>query len=828
MIDWRASVPFALRQDMVFAVRQLRKNTAFTFAAVFALALGIGANTAIFSTINAVLLNSQPFQSMVQPGRIMSIYERNPALFAFIAERLPVRLRNYREWKKQNRSFVDMAAYQDTSFDLTSASLAGGNREPEHIQGASATANFFPLIGVRPRIGRNFTPDEMQTGNSRVTIISDELWRSRFQSDPNILGKTITATGTDYQIVGVLPPGFELPAEGQGLDQSKPKMWVPLHINPGPDEENRMALLVFGRLRPGVTIAQARAEMNVIGDRLRKAYPDMNTGFGINVFPTLMEDVDPDTRRSLYILQAAVGFVLLIACANVANLLLTKAVAREREMAVRVALGASRWRIVRQNLAESLMLSLIGGAAGLLIATGALRLVSYLAPVEQHGFHELRINPLVLAFTLGTALLAGILFGLAPSFHALGQSINQALNRGARSVGGSSNRFRSALVVVEISLSLVLLAGAGLTLRSLASIMSLDLGFRPDHLLTMSIALPGSRYKTPEQIESFNSRLLEGVQHLPGVRSASLSTALPMRSISESSYRLPGVAVNPQRPTVTDWSRITEGYLRTIGLRLVRGRDLTREDVLAAEPNVALVNSAFARANWPKQDALGKVVIFGGLHGHEVNFTVVGVVSDEHQFGPDDAPHTQIYLPSNQMQTMSLAVQTVSDPLALANSVKRQVWAIDKDEPVSQVDSMDDIFSEWIAPRRFNMTVLINFAAIALILAAVGLYSVLAYSVTLRTREIGIRVALGAEPKNVAGFVMRQGAGLAVIGIVIGLGGAFALTRFMQSILFGVSPSDPATLVGVCALLLGIALAASYFPARRASQIEPMQALRIE
>ncbi|HWF45453.1 MAG TPA: ABC transporter permease [Bryobacteraceae bacterium] len=816
-----------MRNDLVFALRQLRKNTGFTCAAVFALALGIGANTAIFSTINAVLLNSRPFQSMVQPSRIMSIYERNPALLAFIAERLPVRLKNYFEWKKQSHSFSGMAAYQSEAFDLTSNGQ-GGDREPEHIQGAAATADFFPLLGIRPRIGRNFTATEEETGNSHIAILSDDLWRSRFQSDPHILGKTIRATSLDYQIVGVLPASFELPSGSQGLDQNKPKMWVPLHINPGPDEESRMALMVFGRLKPGVTIAQARTEMNVIGDRLRNAFPDRNTGFGINVFPTMGEDIDPDIRRSLYVLQCAVCFVLLIACANVANLLLTKAVAREREMALRVALGAGRWRIVRQNLCESLVLSVLGGAVGLLLAFGALRLVSYLAPADQHGFHELRMDPLVLAFTLGTALLAGILFGLAPSFHALGQSVNQALNRGARSVGGASHRFRSALVIVEIALSLILLAGAGLMLRSLASIMSLDLGFRPDHLLTMGISLPDSRYKNPKQVEAFNDRLLDRVQHLPGVLSASLSTALPMRSISESSYQLPGKSVDPQRPTVTDWSRVTQGYVRTIGLRLLRGRDLTRDDVFADEPNVALVNNAFARANWPNQDPLGKVFVFGGEHGHQVNFTVVGVVSDAHQFGPDSAPHTEIYLPSNQMHGMWLAVRTASDPLALANAVKRQVWAIDKDEPVSEVDSMDGIFREWIAPRRFNMTVLVNFAAISLLLAAVGLYSVLAYSVSLRTREIGIRVALGAEPKNVAGFIMRQGAVLTLIGIVAGLAGAFALTRFMQSILFGVSPFDPTTFGCGCVLLLGIALAASYFPARRAARVDPIEALRAE
>jgi len=523
-----------------------------------------------------------------------------------------------------------------------------------------------------------------------------------------------------------------------------------------------------------------------------------------------------------------VGFVLLIACANVANLLLTKAVAREKEMAVRIALGASRGQIVRQTLTESLLLSFIGGGLGLLLAFEALHVISYLAPKDTHGFHELRIDPLVLAFTLGSTLLAGVLFGLAPSFYSIGHSVNSALNRGARSVGGSSNRFRSALVIAEISLSLILLVGAGLTIRSLSSLMDVDLGFQPDHLLTMSITLPGSRYTKPEQMAAFNDQLLERVKRLPGVRAASLTTALPMRSISEASYQIAGVPTDPNKVKVTDWSRVTDEHVQAVGMHLLRGRDLSRQDVLASTPDVALVNDAFARANWPHQDAIGKVFIFGGEQGKEVRYRVVGIVSNEHQFGPDAATHAQIYLPSHHMQGMSLVVRVAGDPLASANAVKQEIWAIDKDEPVSQVDSMENVLHEWTAPRRFNMTVLLDFGVIALVLAAIGLYSVLGYSVSLRTREIGIRVALGAEPRNVAAFVLRQGVSLTLTGIAVGLAGAFALTRFMQSIIFGISAFDPFTFAGGSILLIAIAVAASYLPARRASRIDPMQALRTE
>lgn len=816
----------ALFQDLKYAGRQLSRTPAFTLAAVFALALGIGANIAIFSTVNAVLLNSLPFRALKQPERLVSIYETNPALGAFINGRLPVRVKNFLEWKKQANSFTTIEAYEDTHFDLTSTG-SSDNREPEQVKGVSTTPGLLRLLGIAPRMGRGFTDADMQPGRDHVAIISNELWQSRFSANPNVVGRTISASGADYQIIGVLPPGFELPAGDQGLDQSRPKLWVPMNLHPTTEEENRKGLTVLGYLKPGATLGQARAEMKIIAERLSRQYPD-DRGWGINVFPTTSEDVDPDVRTGLFVLQVAVGFVLLIACANVANLLLTKAVAREKEIAVRVAIGASRWRIVQQNLTESLLLSFVSGAVGLFLSFGGLRLVSYLAPKDTHGFHELRIDPLVLAFTLGVTLLSGILFGLAPSFHAVRKSIVEALSHGSRSVAGSSRRFRSALVVVEIALSLILLAGAGLTIRSLVALMDEDTGFRPDHLLVMGITLPSYRYTNSQQIAAFDDRLLARVQQLPGVEAASLATALPMRSISEQSYELPGVPNDPNKMKVTDWARVTGEHLKALGLHLLAGRNFTHDDVYAPRPDVALVNEAFARANWPDQNPLGKVFVFGGEDGRNVNYRVVGLVSNTHQFGPDAAPHTEVFLPSHHMQNMSLLVRTPGDPLLLANAVKKQVWAIDKDQPVFEVDSMENILSEWVAPRRFIMTVLINFGVIALILAAVGLYSVLGYAVSLRTREIGVRVALGAEPNNVATMILRQGAGLTLLGIAAGLAGAFALTRFMQSLIFGISTFDVPTFAGVTILLLVISVLASYLPARRAASIQPMDALRSE
>jgi len=815
-----------LRVDLRYALRQLRKTPGFTAAAIFALALGIGANVTIFSTVNAVILNSAPFRFIRNPQRLVSIYERNPALMAFIAERLPVRLKDYLAWKQEAHSFAAMAAYDDVSFDLTS-SRAGGNPEPEKIDGVAASPSLLPLLGIAPRIGRNFTLQDTQTGRDHVTILSDDLWRSRFAGDPNILGKSVRASGQDYRIIGVMPPGFELPAQAQGLDESRPKLWVPLHLDATNAEQQSMALTIIARLRPGATLAQARAEMNVLAKRTAQQDPNWK-GFGVNVFPTISEDVDPDVRRSLWVLQVAVGFVLLIACANIANLLLAKAVARETEIAVRFALGAGRWRIVRQALSESLLLSFAGGLAGLLLAFWGVRLATALAPQEIHGFHELKIDPFVLAFTVGVTLLAGVLFGLAPALHSIHRSIAESLGRGSRSIAHSTTRLRAALVIVEISLSLVLLIGAGLTIRTLLALLDTDLGFQPDHVLTLRLNLPDRRYPNPQQVAAFNDQLLERIQRLPGVRAASLATALPMRSISESGYRLPGDPENPAKPKVTDWSRITGDHVNAIGMRLLQGRNITRADVLTAQPGVVLVNETFARENWPRQNPIGKTVLFKSEQRKETAYTVVGVVSDEHQFGPDSAPHPQIYIPGHHMQQMWLVVRTTADPLSLANVIKQQVWALDKELPVSDVDSMENILSGWVSPRRFLMTVLLSFGVLALVLAAIGLYSVLAYSVTLRTKEIGVRIALGAEPASVIALILRQGVWMAASGVLAGLAAAFALTRFMQSILFGVSGFDAATFCGVTAILIVVAFAASYLPARRAARIDPMQALRAE
>ena len=815
-----------LWQDLKYAARGFARQPGFTATAVIALALAIGANTAIFSAVNAVLLHPLAFQSLKNPDRLAMLWEKNPSLALIFANNMPARMTNFREWKQQSHSFEDLAAWRDTTLTLTSENDRAGLK-PEDVEAGIATSNFFPLLGIRPRLGRNFTPEEMEGGKGQVAILSDELHKSRFNGDLHILGKTLMANRQEYEIVGVLPPAFQLPAVWEGFDQRKPKIWLPLNLHPSKQEGETFGLYVFGRLKPGVSLAQARAEMNIIGERLAKTNPD-DAGFGINVASLSEEDVGPDLRRALAVLLAAVAFVLLIACANVGNLLLTRAVGRDKEIAVRAAIGASRSRIVRQAVTESVLLSLIAAAAGLLLSFWALRVLSSLAPTDTHGLHELRIDRTVLVFTSTIAVLAGLLFGLAPAFHALKENVNEVLNRTGRSLSGSSHRLRNSLAIIEIALSFVLLIGAGLMIRSLETLMSTDLGFKIDHLLIMRISLPDAKYVKPEQVAQFNDQLIESVRKVLGIQAASLTTALPMKSVSEASFEIPGKTFKPGTLPVSDWARISDGYFETLRMKLVKGRTFSRQEASSDKPDVVIVNQAFTRAYFPREDPIGKIIVFGDENERNTNYRIIGTVADEHQMGPDNQQHAEFYLPSHRLRSMILVARTAGDPLAMAGAVKQQVWSIDKEQPVSEVGTEEEALREWSAPRRFNATILLNFAGIALVLASLGLYSVLAYSVTLRTREIGIRMALGAAPGSVTALVLRQGAGMALVGITIGICAALGVTRFMQSLIFGVSAVDVTTFVAVSLLLLAISAAASYLPAVRAAKVDPIEALRAE
>jgi putative ABC transport system permease protein len=818
-------------QDIKFASRGLRNNLGFAAAAIFALALGIGANTAIFSVLNAVLLHPLVFKHLRDPSHLVMVWEKNPALSLFFANRMPPRLRTYKSWKEQSRAFEDLAAWSQGSAILTNSGGPGGTK-PEQVSTGSASANFFPLLGVRPHLGRSFTKEEMLRGKEPVVIVSDQIWKSRFNGDPAILGRTLTVNSNAYRIIGVLPADFSLPAVWGGSDEKHVAVWMPLDLNPPGKAQDAFSTNVFGRLKPGVSLESARAEMNLVGARIAYSDRENYAGFGVNVNSISEEDVSPELRQALFVLQAAVLFVLLIACANVGNLLLSRAVARDKEMAVRSALGASGWRIVRQTITESLLLSIIGAVFGLLISYWGLHLITAFAPPDIHGLHELRIDGSVFAFTAIVAVLAGILFGLAPASRTLKQNVNEVLNRSARSVTGSSNRLRAALAVVEVSLSLMLLIGAGLMIRSLGHLLSTDLGFRRDHLLVMRVTLPETRYSKAEQVATFNHRLIESLRQVPGVQAAALTNALPMKSVNQSSFEIPGKTFKAGAMPVSDWARMTDGYFETLQMKLIRGRTFTRQEAVAAEPNVAVVNQAFASKYFAHEDPIDKVFLFanekGGDKDGTTKYRIVGEVNDEHQMGPDTRQHAEVYLPGDHLQSILLVARTTGDPLSMASTVKQQIWNIDKQQPVTEVGTEESALSEWLAPRRFNMSILLYFAALALLLSAVGLYSVLAYLVTLRTREIGIRMALGAEAREVAALVVKQGLRITLIGIVIGLAGAFALTRFMASLIYGISTTDVLTFVFVPVILIAISVAASYLPAFRAARIDPIEALRTE
>lgn len=814
-----------LWQDLRYSLRAFRREPGFVATVLLALALGIGANTVIFSVVNAVLFNSLSLRAWHRPDRVLMLWEKNSALSVMWANRMPVRPQNYRAWKEQQHAFSRMAAWRDQMLTLTDPD--NNRRKPEQVETGVATADLFPLLGIQPRLGRGFTSADMPRGGATVALLSDELYRSRFNNDARVLGATIFASGKAYTVIGVLPPAVAFPAIWGGSEQKKPQLWLPLDLHPERQQDQASSLFVFGRLKDGISLEQAGAEMHTIEARLART--DLEEGgFGIHVETLGEANTDPSLRRAALVLQIAVGFVLLIACANAGNLLLGRAVARDKEMAVRSAIGASRWRLFRQSLTESLLLSCAAATLGLLLSFAGVRLLVAIAPPDAIALHELRIDRNVLLFTALVAIVTGILFGLVPASHSWKANVNEVLNRSARGVAGSSNRLRALLVVGEIALSLVLVIGAGLMIRSLVAFMNIDLGFRIDHLLVMRITLPDSLYNTPPKLAAFNNRLIESVRNVSGVRSAALTTALPMKAVSQSSFEIPGRPRDRNKLPVTDWARVSDDYFETLQMRLLQGRTFTRPEVVSADPNVAVVNQAFARKFFPNAGVLGKQVTFGSEHKTNTTYRIVGLVANEHQMGPDNEQGTELYLPGEHLDDFLLVARTTGDPLKLAGAVQQQVWNIDKDQPVKEVMTEEAALREWSAPRRFNLVVLLVFAIIALALAAMGLYSVLAYTVTLRKREIGIRVAVGAEPKVVARYILRGGLTLSLTGVGVGVGAALALTRYMASLIFGVSAFDPITFVTVACMLVVMSALASYIPAIRAARIDPMEALRIE
>jgi len=806
-----------LLQDIKYSLRRLRLSPGFTLVAVITLALGVGANTAIFSVVNAVLLRPLPYQD---PARLVLLTERTPRF-----PKLSVSYQNFVDWREQSQSFTGMAAVRNTTMTLT------GGTEPERVAAQMATANTFELLGVSALRGRTFSPDEDKPGAAGVALISYGLWQRRFQASDSAIGQPITLDNKPFTVVGVLPPGFE-------TMQQQPEIMVPFApwARTLPDDRSwHPGILPFARLKPGVSLERARTEMSGIAQRLEQQYPIFDTGTGANV-NYMQEQLVENVRPALLMLLGAVGFVLLIACANVANLLLARAVARQKEIAVRQAIGASRWRIARQLLTESVVLSLAGAALGIGLAKLAMPPLLRLAATSLPGTEKIAIDAGVLAFTTLVAVVAGIAFGLAPALHTGKADMRAALNETDRSgVAHGAVRLRSVLVVSEVALATLLLMGAGLLLRSFARLAAVSPGFATDHILIADIPVSPSTHPNPTERMAFFDRVLERATALPGVKSAGAASFLPVSGAGAIiHFNIQGhPPKTPHEYILTNYRTVSPTYLQALAVPLVSGRLLTDADREGA-PAVVVINQTMARTFFPNESPLGKHLQLGATPSNEAPWMeVVGVVGDVKTGLASEAP-TEMYVPIRQgnqvlpVFALSYCMRTASDPLTLANAFRSAVHEIDPNQPVVKIRTMEQNIATSIAQPRFRTLLLAVFAGVALALAGVGIYGVISYSVTQRRREIGIRMALGSSPEAVFRLVVGDGLRLALIGVVIGIAAAISLARYLATLLFNVRAHDPATLASVAVMLLAIALAASAMPARRATKVDPMVALRTE
>ncbi|MFL6500783.1 MAG: ADOP family duplicated permease [Candidatus Udaeobacter sp.] len=806
-----------LSQDIRYAVRVLAKNPAFTIIAVIALALGIGANSAIFSVVDAVLLRPLPFK---HPEQLVMLWE-NAAHQGF-PKNTPSPA-NFLDWQKQVQSFTGIAAMAERSFNLT------GVGEPERLGGRRVSANLFDLLGVPAMLGRTFVPEDDKAG-THVVLLSYSLWQRRFGSDPAVVGRALTLNGESYTVVGVMPRMVQLP----GYENVSDQLWVPIAF---PSEEAAQRgnhfLEVIARMKPGVTLKQAQAEMETIAARLEQQYPDYNMRIGAVVVP-LHEQVVGDIKPALLVLLGAVGFVLLIACANVANLLLARAAVRQKEIAVRLALGASQSRLIRQFLTESVLLAIFGAGFGLLLAFLGLRALRTLIPATISQAETINIDARVLIFTVLVAVVTGVAFGLAPAIQGSHLNLNDTLKEGGRDSSGGSkgNRARNLLVIGEVAISFVLLIGAGLLINSFFHLRNLDPGFRADHLLTMKVDLSEVKYPDRERRAAFFDEVMRRVRELPGVRSAAVAGNLPLTYNGDSmTIGVEGVPDPPsgQRPDVI-FRAIGPGYFNTMGIPMVAGRDFTDQDNGGAK-DVVVISEKTAQHFWPGQDPIGKRLKPGSSTSKSEWREVVGIVKDVRQNDLIAPPKMQMYLSFRQLKDVAanaLVVRTTVEPMSLAASVRNAIWSVDKDQTVADIDTMDHIVAKAVARQRFSMVLLGVFAALALLLASVGIYGVMSYSVAQRTREIGIRMALGARRADVLQMTVRQGLKLVGAGMILGLAAAFLLTRVMATLLYGISATDPITFVGISVVLLAVAVLASYVPALRATRVDPITALRAQ
>jgi len=807
-------------QDCRYAVRILARSPGFTLIAVLALALGIGANSAIFSIVNAVILKPLPYD---KPEQLVQLWMR------FTGIGIP----NDQNWVsapefvdlQQNQSLSHLAAISSNSFNIN---ITG---TPERIDSAVVSTSFFPLLGVQAQLGRVFLPEEGQPGREHVVLLSDGLWRRRFGADPAISGRKLVMNGQSYQVIGVLPRDFQLPLEAE--------VWTPLVFladDLSPNSRGNHQYQVIARIKPGLSLDQARADLDVVSQRIidqHRDYPYRQFNFRVLTIPLLEQQIG-DIKTALWVLMSAVGLVLLIACANVANLLLVRASSREREIAVRQALGVSRWRLLRQLLTESAILGLLAGVIGLFLGYWALRLLTTLAATSFPRVVEAHMDLRVLAFTLLVSLATGLLFGLAPAFSSR-HVTHDALKEGGRggTAGAGSQRLRGTLVVAEVVLSLTLLVGAGLLIRSFLRLQDVDTGFRPEGVLTMRISLPSEKYAKIEQNRTFFRELLAQIRRLPGVDAAGGATGLPLSGAGWSgTTTVDSQAVQPQDASPeADQRPVFPGYFEALAIPLVRGRYFEQRDNETGAP-VAIIDETIANTYWPKEDPIGKRIKQGGRQSSQPWRTIVGVVRHVRYRTLESPSRVEFYWPYDQtsfpLGSMSLAIHTSSDPRSLAGVVQRQVQALDPDQPAYRIRTMAELMSESMARRRLSMFLLAIFAGVALALAAVGIYGIMSYSVAQRAHEVGIRMALGAGSMDVVRMVLGQSLGLTLAGILVGLLGSLALTNFLSSLLFNIKATDATTFLLVALILAVVALVASFVPAYRATTVDPVDALRQE
>jgi putative ABC transport system permease protein len=790
----------------------LLAKPAFTVIAVLSLALGIGANTAIFSVINTALFKRLPYKAT---DELAVIWEKLKTV-----DQVELAPDDYSAYIERNQSFASIAAAERVNLNLTGAD------DPVRLEGQMATASLFPTLGVAPMIGRTFTPEE-DRDNARVAVLSYKLWRSQFAGDPQIVGRNIALNGRDFTVIGVMPAEFQYPPPMTGYHPSE--IWTPRSIE---TERSRDAhnLLTIGRLKPGVTLQQAKADLEAVSRQRAQEAGRSSDGTGLNLIP-MNAQIGRQQRPALLVLAAAVGFVLLIACANVANLLLSLAASRQKEIAVRLALGANRSRILRQLLTESLLLSLLGGAAGLFLAVWMSDAIRTLAAGQIPRAELIAVDGRVLLFTALISIVTGLIFGFAPALHASGTDLNATLKDGSRgAIGGTGaalGRLRGALVVIEVGLSLVLLAGAGLLIKSFWNLQQVDPGFNPHNLLGVEITLPAVKYAEQYQRAAFYRQALEKISALPGVQSASIVNHPPFsgrRGIGAFKIQGRPEPTSVNDTPLADFRIISPDYFRMMGIPVLQGRVFSDGDGPQASA-VAVINRASAQRFWPGENPIGKRI---GLD--DVWVTIVGVVGDVRQSGLDEEAAPHLYVPYQQsaVARTGLLVRTSIDPLNLVNDVRAQIQALDPEQPIYNVKTMTDAMAASTAPRRLNLVLLGGFALLALTLAAVGIYGVMSHQVTMRTGEIGLRMALGARPGDVLRLVIAKGMRLALVGVAAGLATSFALTRVMASLVFEVSPTDPITFAAIALVLTGVALVACWIPARRATKVDPMVALRAD